>query len=293
MKYLSNFYQKGRAENKKVFSVEVIPPLSESELDKIKLSLKELAKINPSYISVTRRAEGTDEYTLKVCRFIQDELGIVAVPHITAVHQTKDSKIKLIKELKEAKINNMLLVRGDTPSANNQVKGCYDDVASMIDQLNDHLADFCIAVAAIPEGYPHINSQDKEGVADQALLKKQSSGASLGLTQLFLDLNAWNRFQNRVNKIGVSIPIIPGMMPVTSEKRLLRMVEITGLSVPVELNALKSLAPEDFKLKGLDFTESLVLELLNTAPGVHFFSFNSSKDVSELKNRLSKKINWL
>lgn len=290
---LTYFYEKARLENKKVFSIEVIPPLSETELGKITASLKELAKLNPSYISVTRRAEGTDEFTIHLCRFIQDELGIVAVPHITAVHQTKESKVKLIKDLKSANIQNMLLVRGDTPQSQHEVAGSYDEVASLMSQLTDHLSTFCIAVAAIPEGYPHLKFEEREQVADQALLKKQRNGAAIGLTQLFLDKEVWSKFMHRINELGVSIPVIPGMMPVTSLKRLTRMVEITGLSVPEELKNCEKLSQDMFRSKGLDFTEALVLQLLKTAPGIHFFSFNSSKDVSELKNRLSRSVNWL
>lgn len=290
---LTNFYEQASIENKKVFSIEVIPPLAESEIVKTTASLREIAKLNPSYISVTRRAEGTDDFTIQLCRFIQDELGIVAVPHITAVHQTKDSKINLIKNLKAANIQNMLLVRGDTPQSQHEVAGSYDEVSSLMSQLMDHLSTFCIAVAAIPEGYPHLKLEDREKFADNALLKKQSNGAAVGLTQLFLDKGVWSNFMSRIKELGVSIPVIPGMMPVTSQKRLSRMVEITGLSVPKELKTYEYLPQEEFRSKGLDFTEALVLQLLKTAPGIHFFSFNSSKDVSELKDRLSGSVNWL
>lgn len=263
-----------------VFSLEVIPPIKKEDIDESRRKIEALILAsNPAYVSVTRRAEGSDDNTLLLCKLIQMDLGVKAIPHITAANHNKDTLRILEDRLTEADLDHILVVRGDNSGL---VENAFD---SSIEVLKLISGSFYVAVTAIPEGYPH------EGMdicsSNRHFRNKIKAGAKLALSQLFLDDSVWSNFLSQHTDIGV--PIIPGVMPLTSKARLSRMIELTGLSVPQEVQNMMHLDESEFRNRGIEFTASLIRKLFKIgAKGIHLFSFNSEKNTCELKELIKE-----
>lgn len=274
-----NFFDELYSGDKPVLSLEVIPPLKEEELDESRRKIESLVKDSqPAYISVTRRAEGNDENTIILCRLIQQDFGLKAIPHITAVNHNKETLKILEDRLKSSSLDRILVIRGDKRG---EVPNGFNSSAEVIESLSSQ---FCIAVTAIPEGYPH------EGMnvasANKYLREKVSLGAKVALSQLFLDRISWDQFVARNSDLN--IPLIPGVMPLTSRTRLKRMIELTGLTIPFTVKNMLNMCDDDFRKEGIAFTAALIRSLFESGTkGIHLFSFNSDKNTKEVRDLIS------
>jgi methylenetetrahydrofolate reductase (NADPH) len=265
-----------------VFSLEVIPPIKKEDIDESRRKIEALILAsNPAYVSVTRRAEGSDDNTLLLCKLIQMDLGIKAIPHITAANHNKETLRILEDRLIEADLDHILVVRGDKSGL---VENAFNSSIEVLKFISSH---FHVAVTAIPEGYPHEGMNISS--SNRHFRDKIKAGAKLALSQLFLDDSVWSNFVSQ--HTDVEVPIIPGVMPLTSKARLARMVELTGLSVPQEVKSMMNMDESGFRNKGIEFTASLIRRLFKMgAKGIHLFSFNSEKNTCELKD-LIKELN--
>lgn len=274
-----NFFDELYSGNKPVLSLEVIPPLKKEELDESRRKIEILVRdAQPAYISVTRRAEGNDENTIVLCKLIQQDFGLKAVPHITAVNHNKDTLRSLEDRLKSSNLDHILVIRGDKRG---EVLEGFNSSAEIIESLSSQ---FSIAVTAIPEGYPHEGMNTES--ANKYLREKVRLGAKVALSQLFLQRASWDSFVDRNSDLN--IPLIPGVMPLTSRSRLKRMIELTGLSIPYEVKSMLELSDENFRREGIAFTAALIRSLFeNGAKGVHLFSFNSDKNTKEVRDLIS------
>lgn len=274
-----NFFDELYSGNKPVLSLEVIPPLNEEELDESRRKIEILVRDSqPAYISVTRRAEGNDDNTIILCKLIQQDFGLKAVPHITAVNHNKETLKILEDRLKSSSLDHILVIRGDKRG---ELLEGFNSSAEVIESLSSQ---FCIAVTAIPEGYPHEGMNAES--ANKYLREKVNLGARVALSQLFLQRVAWDRFVERNSDLN--IPLIPGVMPLTSRTRLKRMIELTGLSIPFEVKNMLASSEEDFRREGIAYTASLIRSLFESGTkGVHLFSFNSDKNTREVRDLIS------
>ncbi|GEM_PF-3129159 len=274
-----NFFDELYSGDKPVLSLEVIPPLKEEELDESRRKIELLVRDSqPAYISVTRRSEGNDENTIVLCKLIQQDFGLKAVPHITAVNHNKETLKILEDRLKSSSLDQILVIRGDKRT---DVPQGFNSSAEVIESLSSQ---FCIAVTAIPEGYPHEGMNAES--ASRYLREKVNLGARVALSQLFLQRVSWDRFVERNSDLN--IPLIPGVMPLTSRTRLKRMIELTGLSIPFEVKNMLALSEEDFRREGIAYTASLIRSLFESGTkGIHLFSFNSDKNTREVRDLIS------
>ena len=274
-------------------SFEVYPPRDQNSGESLDSSILELAKLNPEFISVTFGAGGSStKNSLAVLKFILENTSASALAHLTCVgHSFLETKA-LVNEFMDEGITDFLALRGD-PQAGmpSEPKGelkSSSELVQLISQVHqdrgNSRSDLKVAVATFPNGHP-----DSDSIAQdiQALLAKQSAGADYAITQLFFFAADYVAFVKLAREAGVSIPILPGIMPVTSMQRLNRVIELTGEKNPEALAKLLSVSSkEDAKQSGIDWAANLVTELVEAgAPGVHLYAFNQHESVTQVLQR--------
>jgi methylenetetrahydrofolate reductase (NADPH) len=260
-------------------SFEVYPPKKPEGLKALHESLLALDSVNPEFISVTFGAGGSSTRdSLDVLRYIRDNTAATPLAHLTCVGTTKSEVAELIHTFLGEGINHFLALRGDLPHGESEHRGelphASDLVALMKSLREKALGPERIAVAAFPNGHPESPSRQHD---IEALLIKQNAGASLAITQLFFYSSDYERFVLEARAAGVTIPIIPGLMPILSPARLTRVLELSGEQRPTELsdaldNAVDTTHREAI---GVEWTAKMVRELLDAgAPGIHLYAFN-------------------
>jgi methylenetetrahydrofolate reductase (NADPH) len=274
-------------------SFEVYPPRDQNSGESLESSILELAKLNPEFISVTFGAGGSStKNSLAVLKFILENTSASALAHLTCVgHSFLETKA-LVNEFMDEGITDFLALRGDPqvgmPSDPKGELKSSSELVQLISQVHkergNSRSDLKVAVATFPNGHP-----DSDSIAQdiQALLAKQSAGADYAITQLFFFAADYVAFVKRAQEAGVSIPILPGIMPVTSMQRLNRVIELTGEKNPEALAKLLSVgSKEDAKQSGIDWAANLVTELVEAgAPGVHLYAFNQHESVTQVLQR--------
>lgn len=274
-------------------SFEVYPPRDQNSGESLESSIIELANLNPEFISVTFGAGGSStKNSLEVLKFIRDNTQASALAHLTCVgHSFLETK-GLVSQFMDEGITDFLALRGDPQEGMPQEpKGelkSSSELVQLISQVQKERggarADLKVAVATFPNGHP-----DSDSIAQdvQALVAKQNSGADYAITQLFFFAADYFSFVQLAREAGVTIPILPGIMPVTSMQRLNRVIELTGEKNPAGLaNQLDTSSKEDAKQAGIDWAANLVTELVEAdAPGVHLYAFNQHESVTQVLQR--------
>ena len=274
-------------------SFEVYPPRDQNSGESLESSILELAKLDPTFISVTFGAGGSStKNSLAVLKFILQNTQAAALAHLTCVgHSFLETK-DLVNQFMDEGISDFLALRGDPhPGMPSEPKGelkSSSELVQLISQVHkergNNRSDLNVAVATFPNGHP-----DSDSIAQdiQALLAKQSAGADYAITQLFFFAADYVSFVKLAREAGVTIPILPGIMPVTSMQRLHRVIELTGEKNPEELASLLSVdSKEQAKQAGIDWAANLVTELVEAgAPGVHLYAFNQHESVTQVLQR--------
>ena len=274
-------------------SFEVYPPRDQNSGESLESSIVELAKMDPTFISVTFGAGGSStKNSLAVLKFIHTQTKAAALAHLTCVgHSFLETK-DLVNQFMDEGITDFLALRGDPqPGMPTEPKGelkSSSELVQLISQVHKERGnsreDLQVAVATFPNGHP-----DSDSIAQdiQALLAKQSAGADYAITQLFFFAADYVRFVKLAREAGVTIPILPGIMPVTSMQRLNRVIELTGEKNPEALaNVLNVGSKEEAKEAGIDWAANLVRELVEAgAPGVHLYAFNQHESVTQVLQR--------
>ena len=260
-------------------SFEVYPPKSPEGLPALHSSIRALDGVNPDFISVTFGAGGSStRSSLDVLRFIRDNTRATPLAHLTCVGTTRNEVAELIHSFLGEGINHFLALRGDLPAGADHHEGelehASDLVALMMELHEESLGPDRVAVAAFPNGHPESESRQRD---IETLLIKEESGATLAITQLFFYTSDYERFVDEARRAGVTMPILPGLMPILSPSRLDRVLQLSGEARPQELSdALQSASTkEEMSRIGIDWTASMVRELVDAgAPGIHLYAFN-------------------
>ncbi len=266
---------------KPLISCEFFPPKTDKGEENLWLCLNELRSINPAYISVTYGAGGsTQNRTKGIVTRIKAETGLSPVAHLTCVGATKDELAALLADYQSAGIENILALRGDAPEGVDRFEttsGGFSHATDLIEFLRTQ-GDFSIACATYPEGHP----ESEGGVADDIryLKMKQDNGADCAVTQYFFDNDAFFHFREATDKAGITIPIIPGIMPVSNFDQIVRFSAMCGASVPDWLHEKMNPIREDLdavKALGIELATRQCAELLESGvPGLHFYTLNKS-----------------
>ncbi|MDA7605878.1 methylenetetrahydrofolate reductase [NAD(P)H] [Verrucomicrobiales bacterium] len=277
-------------EGKPTISFEFFPPKTEQSSQALFQCIKELEELNPSFVSITYGAGGsTRELTHELVIRIKNSTSLIPVPHLTCVNHTEEDIFSILERYAKHEISNVLALRGDDPAGNASHDRSLDsfeyasELVTYIQKFKEsgHCKDqrgFGIGVAGFPEGHPETPNRILEM---DYLKQKTNSGADYICTQLFFDNHDFYDFQERCRLSGINVPIIAGIMPVTSAKGLLRMAELAaGARIPGKL--LKAIDrcngdTESIKRVGIQYATEQCSDLLNNSvDGIHFYTLNSS-----------------
>ena len=265
-------------------SFEVYPPRSPDKLSGLHESIQALDTAGPEFISVTFGAGGSSTRdSLDVLSFIKDHTAAKPLAHLTCVGTTRSEAEGLIASFLDHGITEFLALRGDLPEGETEHRGELHHAVDLVQLMKNGIPQSQpierIAVAAFPNGHPESSSLNQD---IETLLAKQRAGANLAITQLFFYVEDYVRFVERATGAGVTIPILPGLMPITSPGRLARVLELTGERNPLELEQkLQSTEdpPERVSL-GIEWCADMIRELVDLrAPGIHLYAFNQHETV--------------
>lgn len=265
--------------NRPVYSLEVFPPKKDTDVSVIYDALDQFKELHPNFISVTYGAGGTtSENTFAIASYIQNQCGIEALTHLTcAAIPDRLFLTNFLTNLYRNGIRNILGLRGDQPKgmSDEQFAARYYDHAS--DLIQDIKTTFPFSVAGAC--YPEIHQEASSLEEDIANLKiKVDTGVDFLITQLFYDNDTFFRFVDLARKAGITVPILPGLMPITSAGQVKNIIELSGTKVPdslmSQIETYKD-SPEDLKKAGLEFTKKQMEQLLeHGVDGIHLYSMN-------------------
>jgi methylenetetrahydrofolate reductase (NADPH) len=270
-------------------SFEFFPPKTAEGIEKLRETRKELAKFNPEFFSVTFGAGGsTRDRTMETVLEIQRE-GFQAAPHISCISSSKAEIRDLLQTYQAHGINRLVTLRGDVPSGEVSA-GDFRYASELVEFIRAETGDhFFIEVAAYPEFHP----EAKTPAADLLNLKrKMDAGANSAITQYFYNADAYFRFVDQCDDLGITIPIVPGVMPIYNITQLARFSSICGAEIPRWLKMrLEEYGDDMVSLRslGVDVVSELCETLLaGGAPSLHFYTLNQSATIATIINNISK-----
>ena len=265
----------------KSFSFEFFPPKNYTSILELGINVGQLMKLSPSFISVTYGAGGsTQDASFNLIDYINNKIGLVTMAHYTCVNATKEKVARDLDFFQEKNIENLILLRGDPPKGEtkfNNEGGDFHFASDLIEFVAEQDR-FCIAAAGYPESHPESVSIEKD---IENLKYKVDKGADFVVTQLFFDNNSYFDFVERARNAGITIPIVPGIMPITNFKQIKKFTQMCGAKIPELL--VEKLEPHqnDFTKTydiGVEFAINQCRELLDKgAPGLHFYTLNKSR----------------
>ncbi|MBR2381382.1 MAG: methylenetetrahydrofolate reductase [Clostridia bacterium] len=267
-------------------SFEVFPPKTSDKYDSVSSAIKEIARLNPSYMSVTYGAGGgTSEYTARIAQEVSS-LGITSLAHLTCISSSCELVREQLSNLQALGIENILALRGDIPEGLN-INNCdFHYSYELIDEIKKH-GEFCIGGACYPECHPESESIEKD---IEHLKIKVAHGCEFLTTQMFFDNNAFYQFVNRLEKAGINVPVVAGIMPITSPTQFERIVKLSGNALPKSfLNEVLRFEndPEAFRKAGIEFASKQAINLYENGFGaVHIYSMNKPEVARKIQNNL-------
>ncbi|WER47605.1 methylenetetrahydrofolate reductase [NAD(P)H] [Cupriavidus sp. WKF15] len=269
------------------YSFEFFPPKTAEGVEKLRNTRAQLAPLNPKYISVTFGAGGTTQQgTLDTVLEIQRE-GIEAAPHLSCVGSSRESIRAILQQYRDGGIRHIVALRGDMPSGMGEI-GEFRYANELVEFIRAETGDwFQIEVAAYPEYHPQAKSprHDLEN-----FVRKVKAGANSAITQYFFNADAYFRFVDDARALGVDVPIVPGIMPITNYSQLMRFSEMCGAEVPRWVaKRLEGFGDdrESIRAFGLDVVTALCERLLaGGVPGLHFYTLNAAGATKAIWQRL-------
>ena len=273
-------------------SFEVFPPKTDTAFSSVKEATEEIARLNPSFVSVTYGAGGgTSRYTLEIAKNIKQTYGVPSLAHLTCVSSTRETVHARIEDMKNAGIENVMALRGDlTPEMENadRSRWTYHHAVDLVRELKESGADFCIGGACYPEIHPESANQ-KEDIL--YLKEKVDAGCEFLTTQMFFDNNLLYNFLYKIREAGITVPIIPGIMPITNAKQVERAIKLSGSFMPQRFKSLVDKygsSPDAMKQAGIVYALDQIIDLYaNGITNVHVYSMNKPDVVARIQANLS------
>lgn len=278
--------------SKPTFSFEFFPPKDGDGEARLWAAIEGLESIAPDFISVTYGAGGsTRDRTIRITSEITAHTKVPAVAHLTCVGSTRDELIEILGKYREAGISSILALRGDPVGGPRApwvtTPGGFDHADQLV-ALASEIGGFTIGVAAFPDGHPASGGDFNKDV--EVLIEKERLGATFATTQFFFQAERWIELVEALQSRGSVMPIIPGILPVTNVKQLNRMAELTGTPIPQGISdafAKVEDNPDDVRKLGVDIATELSQTLLDAgAPGIHFYTMNTSTATKEIFERI-------
>ncbi|WP_141327638.1 methylenetetrahydrofolate reductase [NAD(P)H] [Myxococcus sp. AB025B] len=263
------------------FSFEFFPPKTDEGVANLLRTLEDLAPLEPGFVSVTYGAGGsTRDRTLELVSRIKQQTGIEAMAHLTCVGHTREELRDVLQRLADAKLDNVLVLRGDPPQGQatfQPTEGGFSYASELVRFIREEDFNFCLGGACYPEGHVETASRDDDL---RHLKAKVDAGLDFVVTQLFFDNAFYFDFVERARRAGINIPIVPGIMPITNYEQVQRFTRMCGATVPMrlglQLERVKD-QPEALVQLGVAHATVQCMELLSRGvPGIHFYTLNKS-----------------
>lgn len=277
-------------ENKVHISFEVFPPKTDAGFESVKKAVDEIAVLKPSFISVTYGAGGgTSKNTVKIASHIKNDLGVPSIAHLTCMSSTKEEVRNVIEQMKVAGIENILALRGDRPKDSEmELPNDYHYASELIQDIKAQ-GDFCIGAACYPEG--HVESPYKKD--DILHLKeKVDCGVDFLTTQMFFDNNILYNFLYRIREKEITVPVLPGIMPVTNKKQIARICSLSGTILPARFYAIVDKFgdnPAAMQQAGIAYATDQIIDLIaNGINNIHVYSMNKPEVAVAIMSNLSE-----
>ena len=262
-------------------SFEVFPPKKSTGLESVRQATEEIAKLAPSFVSVTYGAGGgTSDYTLDIAENIKERTGVPVLAHITCVSSSREKVAGYIKRLKESGIENVMALRGDlTPEMEGQDRSGWDYryAYQLVEELKA-AGDFCIGGACYPEVHPESANRCEDVLH---LKQKVNAGCDFLTSQMFFDNDLFYSFLYRVRDIGIDVPVIPGIMPITNANQVEKAVKLSGCHMPMRFMSLvdrfggNAAAMEQ---AGIIYASEQIIDLYaNGIRNVHVYTMNKPR----------------
>jgi len=289
---IRDLYAAKRAAAQPVISFEFFPPKTEDgERTFFEKALPQLAALRPDYCSVTYGAGGsTRDKTLAIVQAIQQRHGLPAMAHLTCVGATAAQLRATAERARALGIRNILALRGDPPAGQNDfhpTAGGFTFAWQLVALLRE-LGGFCVAVAGFPEG--HIACRESRRLDWQRLKEKIDHGADFVLTQLFFDNRDYFEFRDHLTGLGVTVPLVPGILPILGAAQIKKLTALSGAKIPGPLLAkLEALADDENASAefGIEYATRQCEELLRAgAPGIHFYTLNRVRSTTRILQNL-------
>lgn len=269
------------------FSFEFFPPKDDAGEQQLWATISELEPLDPTFVSVTYGAGGsTRERTVRITGRIAESTTLLPVGHLTVVEQSRADLGHVLKQYDAAGVKHVLALRGDPKGGLGQPWEPHPDGLNHAVELVEMAraaGDFSVGVAAFPEGHPEADDLDADA---RVLAAKAEAGAEFAVTQLFFRVDDYFALIERASAHGCNIPILPGIMPITSLRQVTRMAQLSGSRLPAAvLSRLEQVADDPVAVRnaGIEIATELCDELLaGGAPGLHFYTLNRSKATREI-----------
>jgi methylenetetrahydrofolate reductase (NADPH) len=269
-------------------SFEFYPPKTDAQREQLHRTAARLAQYQPDYVSVTFGAGGsTLSYTPETIAALRDEHGLDATPHVSCIGGTRSELAELLDAYRDGGCTRLVALRGDLPSGMART-GDFHHASDLVSFIRARYGDhFHIAVGCYPETHP----QAEDAFSDLAHFKRKvDAGADTAITQYFYNADAYFRFVDDVRALGVNIPIVPGIMPISNFSQLRRFSELCGAEIPRWMQRRMSAWGDDvdsIRAFATDVVADLCRRLLDGgAPGLHFYTLNLSRPVGAILERL-------
>ena len=278
--------------NTSSLSFEVFPPKTSTAFESVRQATKKIATLRPSFISVTYGAGGgTSDYTLDLAKRIKELYGVPSLAHLTCVSSTRETVRERINAIIAAGIQNVMALRGDIPE---HMKGSdrsnwdYHYAVELVHELKNSGYDFCIGAACYPEIHPESSTQ-KEDI--RYLKEKVDAGCDFLTTQMFFDNNLLYNFLYKIREAGITVPVIPGIMPITNANQVERAIMLSGSFMPQRFKSLVDRFgsdPDAMKQAGIAYATDQIIDLYaNGLTNVHVYSMNKPDVAKKIQSNLS------
>ena len=277
--------------NQMSLSFEVFPPKVETSFESVRQATEEIAALKPSFMSVTYGAGGgTSDYTLSVAKNIKEKYNVPMLAHLTCVSSDKALVAQRINDMKNAGITNVMALRGDlTPELQNSDRENWDyrHAVDLIRELKE-VGGFCIGAACYPEVHPESSNQ-REDI--KYLKEKVDAGADFLTTQMVFDNNLFFNFLYKIREAGITVPVLPGIMPITNANQVDRAIKLSGAFMPQRFRAIVDKFgsnPEACKQAGIAYATDQIIDLYaNGITNIHVYSMNKPDIARGIQQNLS------
>ena len=276
-------------------SFEVFPPKKSTGLENVRKATEEIAKLEPSFVSVTYGAGGgTSDFTLDIAKNIKEQTGVPVLAHITCVSSSREKVASYIDALKASGIENVMALRGDlTPEMESQDRSGWDyrNAYQLVEELKA-AGDFCIGGACYPEVHPESSCRNEDILH---LKEKVKAGCDFLTTQMFFDNDLFYSFLYRVRDIGIDVPVIPGIMPITNANQVEKALKLSGCHMPIRFTSLVDRFGSNaaaMQQAGIIYATEQIIDLYaNGIRNVHVYTMNKPEVASGILNNVSAILN--